>query len=169
MTITRCFKRTAIFSGRFDPPNLGHVITTLHLLGKYHVILVVLDNDEYRECIDADLAIDIFSTVFEYIDPKPVVISNLHHFQFIELVDLAKLVKDCGLEPKDTVYVGGNKEVNDHIKKLNYIDVEYVERIKLVKKDRLYLPADQYMFESTRIRNKIARGFPLADQYNLEY
>jgi len=148
--------KTAIFSGRFDPVNLGHVITTHRLLEVYDkVIVVILDYPERTGCSAKD-AYAMFHTVFGfgYIDSVIEFCINATHFGKIREFDLKRLLYYCKCDMDNTDYVGGNKEVNKHIESLGVIPVQYIPRTPI--------------YNSTEIRKRIEDGESLEEQYNIE-
>jgi hypothetical protein len=162
--------QTALFSGRFSPPNLGHVLTILRLLQDFKkVVVVILDYPERKGCT-VDVAQDIFGTVFKMIGiPKErlVIAKNDIHFGKITSLQLEGLLNNLDLKICKTTYVGGNQEVNDHIMSLGLMDVMGIKRVVISDGITNYLPKDQYIFESTRIRDKIDKGESLGGQYNI--
>lgn len=144
---------TALFSGRFDPPNLGHTITIFRLLNEYDkVVIAPLDRD--REGCDIKLCEAIFKTIFELIGCKRVyIIPNKTHFGKIMPKEIYDICECIGKKINDITYVGGNKKVNKHIKSLGIIKVKYIPRTIL--------------YNSTEIRKKMAQGESLENLYNL--
>lgn len=159
--------KVALFSGRFDPPNLGHVITINWLLEAYdRVVVCILEYIDRCGCSTVE-AKDIFNTVYSS-NKKVSIVHNYTHFAHISYGELLQICKINGICPKTMVYVGGNKTVNEHIKKM--FPVEEIPRVVLKKLNskELYLPDDQFVFESTRTREKMYRsGQDLGYQYNI--
>lgn len=159
----------AIFSGRFDPPNLGHILTIGWLLNRYdRVIIPILDYPE-RE-INSGIALDIFITLFELLfcnKERLHITINKTHFGKITEDEIRVMCWNCTRisDMSKFVYVGGNKEVNDHISNLDFIKVKYMPRISLLKNG---LIKDQYLFESTKIRERIKKGESIESQYNIK-
>lgn len=154
--------KTAIFSGRFSPPNLGHILTIQNILTKYSKILVITLDYPGRAGCSADTAEALFRKVFSYLDfdwlydsEKSVkFIQNKDHFGTITKTDLKILLVNNGITNfDDAIYTGGNETVNTHIEKLGCIVVEYIPRT--------------IIYNSTAIRNKIAQGVSLEKQYNI--
>lgn len=167
-------KTAALFSGRFDPPNLGHVITVGWLLRKYRqVIIAILDYPEREACGVID-AMHMFRTCFSLLRPNSLdsitlLIDDIH-FGKIKLDRIKFLCRSVFIKFGDVVYVGGNESVNKHIKSLG-LPVDVLPRVKLqgdYGEIGEYLYDDQYVFESTRIREKIKKGQPLGIQYNID-
>lgn len=155
--------KTAIFSGRFDPPSLGHVLTIQNILTKYSKILVITLDYPGRAGCNADTAEALFRKVFSYLEfdwlyhsEKGVkFIQNKEHFGVITKMELKILLVNNGITDFDkAIYAGGNLAVNSHIEKLGCIDVEFIPRT--------------IIYNSTAIRDKIAQGVSLEDQYNIK-
>ena len=146
--------KTALFSGRFDPPNLGHVITVLRLLKDYDMVAIVPLNKD-REGCDIDTCVRLFSLVFTLscCMDKIIIKPNKTHFGKIKPIEIYELCDRINQNINKITYVGGNKLVNEHIKKLGIIKVQYIPRTIL--------------YNSTEIRNKMTQGESLEDQYNL--
>lgn len=115
--------KTGIFSGRFDPPHVGHVITVNRILKCVdYVWIVILD---YRErFVVAKQSLQIFNDVFMYNNHVFYVINNIH-FGKITQEELEQLIHTISptLSINDCVYFGGNEQVNEHIKSLKCIQV----------------------------------------------
>jgi len=169
----------ALFSGRFDPPNTGHLITIGWLLKKYsRVIVCVLDYPARKGC-NVSVACDVFNTAFNLLiqnityRSRISVVVNSKHFAYIDQEEILSICWNAtGYKSINNVtYVGGNKEVNKHIKSLGCIEVEELPRVLLENNSMgtyVYSPKDQHMFESTRIRKKIDDGESLGEQYNIK-
>lgn len=137
--------RTAIFSGRFDPPNLGHVITINKLLEKYDKIIIVILDYQEREGCDTSVAMSVFmDALCHSIYRKKISIKvNTTHFGKISKNEIKNVCQGIADSMENVVYVGGNREVNKHISSLKYIPVEYIHRTPL--------------YNSTAIREDIRR------------
>lgn len=149
--------KIAIFSGRFSPPHLGHIVTIKNLFYKYDkVIVVILDYPERIGC-SANVAQELFKKVF-YTNKSQlenvVFVQNDKHFGRITKLQLKMLLVNTGELFDEMVYVGGNKEVNKHIESLKVIPVEYIPRT--------------IIYNSTSLRKKIKEGVSLEDQYRIK-
>lgn len=152
--------KTAIFSGRFDPPNLGHVITIQELINDYdNVLVVILDYPERMGCT-ALTAMVLFGKVFGYLDfawtegrcvGVDIITNNVHFGKITEKEIKTLLSKHVNIDK--AIYVGGNKEVNKHIESLGVIPVKYIPRTPI--------------YNSTAIRKNIDGGESLEEQYNI--
>ena len=111
-------RMTALFSGRFDPPHLGHLISILRLSNKFDkVIVVILD---YRErAFPVEYARTVLCEALSFCCGEFQVYTNSKHFAQITRKEL----KEWGFD----VYCAGNMEVLNHIKGLG-VPVQYVER-----------------------------------------
>jgi cytidyltransferase-like protein len=138
---------TAIFSGRFDPPHLGHVQTVLKLAKRFSkVVVVVLDYPE-RKTVNADGTKDIFNFLFDMVFPeisrsKVDVVVNSIHFAKITFAEYDIFLRNIGACYNHTVYLSGNPEVLENMAK-QQIKSEFVER----SADTIY--------EGTRIREDL--------------
>jgi len=154
--------KTAIFSGRFSPPNLGHVLTIQNILTKYNKVIVPILDYPDREGCSPYIAEALFKKVFSYLDYSWVFdgeksvkfIQNKEHFGKIAKDKLKTLLTNNGIDSFDkAIYTGGNPKVNKHIEKLGCIEVEYIPRT--------------IIYNSTTIRKKMAQGVSLEEQYNI--
>ena len=126
--------KIAIFSGRFDPPHLGHIITLHKILTCYSKVIVPILDYEGR-CLSANDALEAFFeykliTFPSYMYNKVYFLTNKIHFGKItkdEIRDICRLAGEDD-DLSKFVYVGGNEEVNEHIKKLKCIEVDYFPR-----------------------------------------
>lgn len=112
--------RIALFSGRFDRPHLGHIVSILRVGQRFNkVIVVVLDypEQEYSVYYRAQMLDEILSNSVGNYD----VIVNKEHFGKITAEQLRKYEFD--------VYASGNHDCLKHIeslgKKVMYIDRAY--------------------------------------------
>jgi hypothetical protein len=156
--------KTGLFSGRFDPPNLGHVLTIQRLLNDYHLLVVpILDYPERAGCTaeQAKLIFEYhFDSILTFAHNKIRFIINNEHFGKITHQELVFLIESNGLDWNETEYLSGNHDVLNHIYKFHM-------KTKFV--DRVYIPGiDQYLFESTKIREEIRKtGNNLGEVYNI--
>ena len=113
-----CVDKVVLFSGRFDPFHLGHLLTILKL-GKIYkkIIVVILDHFESKYPISYRKEAIIQSLSYYNIDYEVIV--NKIHF--------AKITKNELSKYKFDIYAAGNLEVLKHIESLGYETV-YVER-----------------------------------------
>ncbi|MFA5166857.1 MAG: adenylyltransferase/cytidyltransferase family protein [Candidatus Paceibacterota bacterium] len=121
--------KTAIFSGRFDPVHLGHVLTILKLLDRFdRVVVVILDYPE-REGCTAQEAFDIFQSVFIHISSPRMItlIINKDHFATISREQYLDLIKTVGAKNDGVVYVSGNRKVLDNFQHMD-LPWEYIPR-----------------------------------------
>lgn len=107
-----------LFSGRFDPPHPGHVISILRLHAKYgHVVVPVLD---YKgRAWPASYCKQVFDECFAHLKGDIEVLINRTHFGEMTCDEL-KTYK-CGL------YASGNMSVIKHIEGLG-MPCLYVDR-----------------------------------------
>lgn len=115
--------KTAIFSGRFDPVHLGHVLTILKLLDRFdHVVVVILDYPE-REGCTAQKALEVFQAVFCKIGGPGTItlVINKIHFARITIDQYFELAIRAGVGDDDVTYVSGNREVLKHFKDMGIL------------------------------------------------
>lgn len=118
--------KIAVFSGRFDPPHLGHAITILKLCESHDIVLIpVLDYD--NRWIEAGEAVRILKKVT--LDSKIRYNVNLVHFGKISAHDYNQLLKREGVDQSlnNVIYYSGNVEVLSHMKEIG-VKCEYIER-----------------------------------------
>jgi nicotinamide mononucleotide adenylyltransferase len=141
-------KKIALFSGRFSPPHLGHILTIAQLLWDYEkVIVCVLDYPGRNGC-SVEVAINIFNSVFHLfnVDKSRIYVTyNTTHFGKIteEEIRLICWNQTNVSDMSKLTYVGGNVSVNNHIKSLGFIEVEFRPR--------------SLFYSSTAIRKEIKR------------
>lgn len=128
---------TGIFSGRFDPPHIGHLITVFKLAQIYgKIVIVILDYPDRKAC-SAEKARVIFDKVFDLIfsrltRSKIDVIVNDVHFAEMTYEKYYTLVHHrIGACLNHTVYLSGNEEV---LKNMNTHQIPY-ERIERSEDD----------------------------------
>jgi len=101
---------TGLFSGRFDDPHLGHWGSILKLLKVFEKLkVVVLDYDGRAH--SAYYVARVFETlaVLSNIDKDRLqVLVNKTHFAKMERSEWSAYEAD--------IYIGGNQEVNDHMR-----------------------------------------------------
>lgn len=112
-------KKIGLYSGRFDPPHLGHVITTLRCLESYDMLkIVVLDYDTRQ--YSADYAKQVLS--------ESLTLSNKNFEIYINTVHFGKITKEEILQfAPFTHYLAGNSPVLAHVGSLG-IPVRWVDR-----------------------------------------
>ena len=123
--------KTAIFSGRFDPPHRGHLMTIEKLLKRYdRVVVVVLDYPGRQGCSTAD-AKECFVAICSKMDGNGIIsiVSNKIHFGQITKGEYHQLLNYVCAAPPDTVYVSGNEAVIEHFEKdIPGVMFEYIPR-----------------------------------------
>lgn len=112
--------KVAVFSGRFDPPHLGHIntITSLAKSNDY-VVVPVLDTPN-RECVDAEIAAEIMAEVLSNCMVTNVAFFVIgHHFANITKKEYCKILDTVGVPYKvnDVVYYSGNEKVLENMDK----------------------------------------------------
>lgn len=120
--------RFCIFSGRFDPPHVGHCITILQLSLQYHRVLVpVLDYTDRRSCSAAQ-AVRIFRTLFKLAGVWNVdFFTNSTHFGTISRRAIRGMCRRRKVDPDCTLYRAGNIDVLQHIDAIGF-PVKYIRR-----------------------------------------
>lgn len=158
--------KIGIFSGRFDPPNMGHIMTIERLIEEYHYLVIPILDYSNREGCTAKEAKTIFEHHFGMIIPKMFknrfkFIINNDHFAEITILQFSKLLNSVGLNVSDNItYLAGNEMVIKHMMEIG-IKTKFVLRVII---DGL----DQYTFESTKIREEIKKkGKSLDCIYNI--
>jgi len=116
--------KTAIFSGRYCPPHLGHILTIFELCKKFNRVVVVILDYPSREFCTAHEAKDIFDKLFKYIfngiyDGKIYVVINNIHFAKITVSEYLSFLKSIRTNYYDSIYFSGNNRVIKHMQKLN--------------------------------------------------
>jgi nicotinamide mononucleotide adenylyltransferase len=122
--------KIAVFSGRFDPPHLGHIMTLTKLAGEHDLVLVPVLSYNNR-LVMASEAVQIIQDTFKGTvtgaKVKPFV--NLIHFGEIYYCQYHELLRRSGIEPSinDVTYYSGNQEVLEHMKSIN-VKSEFIPR-----------------------------------------
>lgn len=110
-------KKIALFSGRFDPPHVGHVVSILRILKYFDQIKIVLLDYEKRK-FPSQYCLNI---LYEVLSGKNVVFfKNSTHFGKITESEISKF------KPFDA-YFAGNMAVLRHISSLGY-RIEWIDR-----------------------------------------
>jgi cytidyltransferase-like protein len=108
--------KVAVFSGRYDPPHLGHLITILSIAALFgRVIVVILDYEEREACTSGE-AQKIFNSVFDMIFPgglrsKVEVVIHDKHFGKITFAEYDLFLRNIGVCYNHCTYLSGNPEV----------------------------------------------------------
>lgn len=97
-----------LFSGRFDPPHPGHIVTILRLARKYGTCKVVLLRTGERR-FPPSYCLSIFEEVFAG-NKKVVVLANDTHFAKITKQE----IEDIGCD----LYASNNIECLKHVEEL---------------------------------------------------
>lgn len=122
--------KVAVFSGRFDPPHIGHVMS-IQKLADTHDIVIVPVLDYCNRLITAESAYDVFNSVFEHLHTigKVIFIVNTTHFAKITYEKYRMLLRDCGIDDaiNDVVYYAGNNEVLENMRRVG-VRCEYLNR-----------------------------------------
>jgi nicotinamide mononucleotide adenylyltransferase len=121
---------TGIFSGRFDPVHVGHILTAMKLIGGGHcdkLLIVVLDYDG-RESTTAEESKATFDLIFSKTDLPIKVVINSVHFGNINEIQYLTLLSQNGIREMDAIYFSGNESVIGHIKSLGMIRYKFVPR-----------------------------------------
>lgn len=114
---------TAIFSGRFQPPHLGHVLTLMRIYPLYDKIIIAVSEYTYggkkKQVIKPKVAKKILEEVFQHLPKFQVVLIGKGLLERESFNDL----------PKFDVVVTGNLAVIQRMEKLG-IKSRYVARTK---------------------------------------
>lgn len=142
--------KTAIFSGRFDPPHLGHILSILELARLYgKVAVIILDYPDREEC-SVDEARDIFNKLFDLFFPPiarqviQVEVNDIH-FAHISFAEYDALLRNIGCCMNHSIYVSGNLEVLENMKKQGI-------------KARFFARSNDYLYTGTKIREEIDKN-----------
>ncbi|MCP4651202.1 MAG: hypothetical protein GY853_14135 [PVC group bacterium] len=114
---------TILFSGRFDRPHIGHMITIGRLGQQYDkVIIVVLDYPEQKYPIDERVNTLRNALYLMRMRGSYQIVVSKHHFGEIETKQLKEEI------PWFDVYGSGNREVLENMKQ-NIYPTQRVEHI----------------------------------------
>jgi len=108
-----------LFSGRFDRPHLGHIVTIKKLMQRYDEVIVVMLEYVGQHYPTKDRC-QILRDGLRYVPGNFNLIVNKEHFAFITRKELSRL-------PEFDIYGSGNEDCLVHIAALGH-DTEYVER-----------------------------------------
>ena len=139
--------KVAIFSGRFDPLHIGHILTIIEIAKKYDHVFVPILNYSNR-FIEVEIILKIFKRIFEHMDNlffKVTLIVNEIHFGKITSKEYKTLIKSINCENDDVTYLSGNFEVLDHMNKIGI-------------KNRYFKRTMDEVYTGTNIRNQIKDG-----------
>ena len=156
---------TGLFSGRFDPPHAGHLLTIADLMIKYDKLYVPILSYKGREACTAKESAAIMNGFFDRVmspmlRKKLVIFVNKHHFGKITRKQLQNY-------PKFDVYLGGNKQVLLHVKRLGHT-CRRVPRIPADVRRHVKVDLDR-MYSGTEVRRILReRGATLSDHYGLK-
>ena len=123
--------KTAIFSGRFDPPHIGHLMTIEKLLKRYDMVVVVVLDYQGRVSCNAKNAQSSLVRGCNKIGGNGIIsiTSNKIHFGQITKGEYHQLLNHVCAVPSDTVYVSGNEAVIEHFKAdMPGVMFEYIPR-----------------------------------------
>lgn len=118
--------KVAVFSGRFDPPHLGHTNTISVLAEPNDFVIVPILDYNGRVLISAEDAKQIFENVFKNICIKNVLfIVNNIHFGKITMDQYKEMITGCGFDYNkcDVIYWSGNISVIDHMNSIGIRNV----------------------------------------------
>jgi len=102
-----------IFSGRFDPPHLGHVMTIIKLSCIMDRLFVFVLNHPSRNVCPSDSSAAILKFVFQKLvdDGRVVIVLHPQHFGLITKPDWEKILSDLAIPPNKVMYYSGNPDV----------------------------------------------------------
>jgi cytidyltransferase-like protein len=122
--------KIAVFSGRFDPPHIGHVISIQKLADMHDIVIVPILNYQER-FISPESAQGVFVSVFEHLHTSSLVkfVINCTHFARITLLGFDILLKECGIDQSvnNVIYYAGNNEVLENMMRIG-VRCEYLNR-----------------------------------------
>ena len=153
--------KTAIFSGKFMPPHVGHILSILELARLYGKVAVIILDYPGRETCSADEARDIFNKLFDLVFPPiarqviQVEVNDIH-FANITFSEYDSLLRNIGCCMNHSIYVSGNPEVLENMKKQGI-------------KARHFARSDDHIYTGTKIRENMAKfGMPEDSQWPKE-
>lgn len=157
----RRINKIAIFSGRFDPPTVGHIIAVEDLAAEYMRVYVVVLDYPGREGCSARIAKKIFDHHMGRIMPdisrdKIITIINTVHFEKMTRQIFQALLKNNEIYGA-VEYVSGNRGV---LKTMRCIcDCRYLSRRKINRGKRIESKIDmESIYSATRVRKKMENG-----------
>ena len=130
---------TALFSGRFDRPHLGHAITIARLGARYeHVIVTMLD---YKEAMFPMVErLESMTNILLMLEGSYQVIVSPHHFGSINVDQLREL-------PHFDVYATGNEKVFKAMRVNSYL-MEFT--CELIPRYPEYAASDDKKFQKIK-------------------
>jgi nicotinamide mononucleotide adenylyltransferase len=159
--------KAAVFSGRFDPPNLGHVLTISRILHEFDIVIVPVLDYHGRGACTADEAVAIFNETFDRLrhttGRRPIFLTNKVHFADITATQYLQLIALCNV-PRETsvTYLSGNREVLANFKRMG-LKHRYVVRVTIPQ-------VKQQVFASSRIKAVMnASETDLKAMYNVRF
>ena len=112
---------TALFSGRFQPPHLGHILTLMDIYPKYSKIIVAITNNTYGgekpHVLPRNKVKEILERIFQNLPKIEVVLTE-------EGFPVRQTFTDL---PEFDVVVTGNRATIKNMKNLG-INSEYIPR-----------------------------------------
>lgn len=113
----------AIFTGRFQPPHLGHILTLMRIYPLYNKIIIAVSEYTYggkkKQVISPEVAKKILEDVFQHLPKFEVILIGKGFIERTTFNDL----------PKFDVVVTGNLELIRKMEKLG-IKARYIKRTK---------------------------------------
>jgi hypothetical protein len=121
-----------VFSGRFDPPHLGHLMTILSLCRDYARVVVPILDYPQREACSSQAAMSIFESIFDGLFPeacagKVEFCVNDIHMGKITAEQYDMFLCSCGLSRDNSVYLSGNPLVITHMESIG-VRNRFIER-----------------------------------------
>ena len=133
--------KTAVFSGRFDPPHVGHILTILKLACRYKVVLVVILDYKGREAVTARKAMNIFNAILSRVENSVILVTiNKDHFAKITKRQYYELLVKNNINPLKAKYFAGNKSV--------------IKRFELLGLNHKFIPRSE-CYSGTEIRKRM--------------
>jgi nicotinamide mononucleotide adenylyltransferase len=122
--------KTAIFSGRFDPPHEGHRQTIEKLLKRYDWVIVVILDYRGRVISSIDAAKTAMGQLCASIPGPGIITITVNHVNFIDINrnEYQFFLNRIHAVPSDTVYVSGNPKCIENFKRMPGVMYEFIER-----------------------------------------
>ena len=134
----------AVFSGRFQPPHIGHILTLMRLHDKYDKIIIAVTQFTYwgekPHIIPPETAAEILTEIFKHV-PKYEVVLTDEGFPIRTTFD--------DLPPFDVAVTGNEMTVN-HLRSLG-IRVDFVPRSDI----------GEFEISGTILRSALLGEFPI--------